>query len=109
MIRFSTGVCQNVVTKVPDVAASFMQLVATVRATVWIVMVADVRKVPVLVDMDCVVSRQQSPELYGDKGGGVAMFLEKKDGAANKIVKSSNSVHFLFSFNTKFYQNLLYV
>jgi hypothetical protein len=83
IINFSAGVCQNVITKVPDVAASFMQLVATVRATVWVVMVADVRKVPVLVDMDCVVSRQQSPELYRDNGRSVAVSLEKENGAAN--------------------------
>ena len=83
IINFSAGVRQNVITKVPDVAASFMQLVATVWTTVWIVMVADVRGVPVLVDMDCVVSRQQSPELYGNNGRSMAVSLKKEDGAAN--------------------------
>jgi hypothetical protein len=83
MIRFSAGVCQNVVAEVPDVAASFMQLVAAMWASIWVVMVADVQKVPVFVDMDCVVSWQQSPELYGDNGRSVAVFLEKEDGTIN--------------------------
>jgi hypothetical protein len=83
IIYFSTGVRQNVVAEVPDVAASSIQFFTTVRATIWIVMIADVRRVSVFVDMNGVVSWQQSPELYGDKCGGVGGSLGKKDGAAD--------------------------